>query len=32
MIFALIDHSGEASKAGLDLAFEKLLIFGDPKG
>lgn len=30
-IFALIDHSGEARKAGLDLSYEQLLIFGDPK-
>lgn len=30
-IFAVIDHSGEASKAGLNLPDEKLIIFGDPK-
>ncbi|WP_068469241.1 DUF302 domain-containing protein [Candidatus Protochlamydia phocaeensis] len=30
-VFALIDHSGEASRVGLSLADEKLLIFGDPK-
>lgn len=30
-LFALIDHSGEAHKAGLDLQYEQLLIFGDPK-
>lgn len=30
-VFALIDHSGEAQKAHLDLRFEQLLIFGDPK-
>lgn len=30
-IFALIDHSGEAQRAGLDLRYEQLLIFGDPK-
>ena len=29
-IFALIDHSGEAQRAGLDLKYERLLIFGDP--
>lgn len=31
IVFALIDHSGEAHKAGLDLPYEQLLIFGDPK-
>lgn len=30
-LFALIDHSGEARRAGLDLQYEQLLIFGDPK-
>jgi uncharacterized protein (DUF302 family) len=30
-LFALIDHSGEAHKAGLELQIEQLLIFGDPK-
>lgn len=30
-LFALIDHSGEAKRAGLDLHYEQLLIFGDPK-
>src|SRR5277367_3696932 len=31
-IFALIDHSGEAEKAGLKMPPTKLLIFGNPKG
>ncbi len=31
-IFALIDHSGEAAKAGLAMRPTKLLIFGNPKG
>lgn len=30
-IFALIDHSGEAQKIGLNLDEEKVVIFGDPK-
>jgi uncharacterized protein (DUF302 family) len=30
-IFALIDHSGEAEKAGLKLRPTQLLIFGNPK-
>lgn len=30
-LFALIDHSGEAHRASLDLPYEQLLIFGDPK-
>lgn len=30
-IFAIVDHSGGAQKAGLELAEEKLVIFGDPK-
>jgi uncharacterized protein (DUF302 family) len=30
-LFALIDHSGEADKAGLKMAPTKLLIFGSPK-
>jgi|SRR5271170_2880020 len=30
-IFALIDHSGEAEKAGLRMPPTKLLIFGSPK-
>jgi uncharacterized protein (DUF302 family) len=31
-IFALIDHSGEAEKAGLRMRPTQLLIFGNPKG
>src|ERR1700736_6553463 len=31
-LFALIDHSGEAEKAGLQMRPTKLLIFGRPKG
>lgn len=31
-IFALIDHSGEAEKAGLKMRATKVLIFGSPKG
>lgn len=30
-LFALIDHSAEAQKGGLELRYEQLLIFGDPK-
>src|SRR3984885_5095427 len=30
-IFALIDHSGEAEKAGLNMRPTQLLIFGSPK-
>lgn len=30
-LFAVIDHSGEALKADLELPYEQLLIFGDPK-
>ena len=30
-IFALVDHSGEAEKAGLQMPPTKLLIFGNPK-
>ncbi len=30
-LFALVDHSGEAEKAGLQMRPTKLLIFGDPK-
>lgn len=30
-LFALIDHSGEAEKAGLKMPNTKLLIFGNPK-
>jgi len=31
-LFALIDHSGEAAKAGITMPPTKLLIFGNPKG
>jgi uncharacterized protein (DUF302 family) len=31
-VFALVDHSGEAAKAGLAMRPTKLLIFGNPKG
>jgi uncharacterized protein (DUF302 family) len=31
-LFALVDHSGEAEKAGLRMPPTKLLIFGNPKG
>jgi uncharacterized protein (DUF302 family) len=31
-MFALIDHSGEAAKAGLTMLPTKLAIFGNPKG
>jgi uncharacterized protein (DUF302 family) len=31
-LFALVDHSGEAAKAGLTLRSTKLLTFGSPKG
>jgi uncharacterized protein (DUF302 family) len=30
-LFALVDHSGEAAKAGLQMPPTKLLIFGNPK-
>jgi uncharacterized protein (DUF302 family) len=30
-VFALIDHSGEAEKAGMRMQPTKLLIFGNPK-
>src|SRR5215467_4993632 len=30
-LFALIDHSGEAEKAGMKMPSTKLLIFGNPK-
>jgi uncharacterized protein (DUF302 family) len=30
-LFALIDHSGEAEKAGLQMRPTKLLIFGNPR-
>ncbi|MGA2420748.1 MAG: DUF302 domain-containing protein [Candidatus Acidiferrum sp.] len=32
MLFALIDHSGEAEKVGLKMPTTQLLIFGNPKG
>jgi uncharacterized protein (DUF302 family) len=31
-LFALVDHSGEAAKAGLTMRPTKLLIFGNPVG
>jgi uncharacterized protein (DUF302 family) len=31
-IFTLVDHSGEAEKAGLKMPPAQLLIFGNPKG
>lgn len=31
MLFALVDHSGEAAKVGLKMPPTKLLIFGNPK-
>jgi uncharacterized protein (DUF302 family) len=31
-VFAVIDHSGEAEKAGLKMRPTQLLIFGSPKG
>jgi uncharacterized protein (DUF302 family)/uncharacterized membrane protein YidH (DUF202 family) len=31
-LFALVDHGGEAEKAGLKMRPTKLLIFGNPKG
>ncbi|MGA3088779.1 MAG: DUF302 domain-containing protein [Terriglobales bacterium] len=31
-VFALVDHSGEAEKAGLRMPPTQLLIFGSPKG
>ena len=30
-LFALVDHSGEAEKAGMKMPPTKLLIFGSPK-
>jgi uncharacterized protein (DUF302 family) len=30
-VFAIIDHSGEAAKAGLEMRPTQLLIFGSPK-
>src|ERR1700755_2205023 len=31
-LFALVDHSGEAAKAGMKMRPTQLLIFGNPKG
>ncbi len=31
MLFAVVDHSGEAAKAGLAMPDTKLLIFGSPR-
>ena len=31
-VFALVDHSGEAEKAGFKMRPTQLLIFGNPKG
>ncbi len=31
-VFALIDHSGEAAKVGMEMHPTKLLVFGSPKG
>jgi uncharacterized protein (DUF302 family) len=31
-VFAIIDHSGEAEKAGLKMRPTKVVIFGSPKG
>jgi uncharacterized protein (DUF302 family) len=31
-VFALVDHSGEAEKAGLKMRPTQLLIFGSPRG
>jgi uncharacterized protein (DUF302 family) len=31
MVFALVDHSGEAAKVGLEMRPTQLLIFGNPK-
>jgi uncharacterized protein (DUF302 family) len=31
-VFALVDHSGEAEKVGMEMPSTKLLIFGSPKG
>lgn len=31
MLFALVDHSGEAAKVGMKMRPTKLLIFGNPK-
>lgn len=31
-LFAVVDHSGEAAKAGMSMPPTKVLIFGSPKG
>ena len=31
-LFAIIDHSGEAARVGMEMPPTKLLIFGNPKG
>jgi uncharacterized protein (DUF302 family) len=31
MLFAVVDHSGEAAKAGMQMPNTKVLIFGSPK-
>lgn len=31
-LFAKVDHSGEAARAGLNMQVAKLLIFGNPRG
>ena len=31
-LFCVVDHSGEAKAAGLEMHATKLLIFGNPKG
>ncbi len=31
-VFALVDHSGEAAKVGMNMRPTRLLIFGNPKG
>ena len=32
MVFARVDHSGEAAKLGMEMRPTKLLIFGNPRG
>jgi len=31
-VFAVVDHSGEAAKVGMEMRPTKLVIFGNPKG
>ena len=31
MVFAVVDHSGEAKKAGIEMRNTKLVIFGNPR-